>query len=325
MKKTVLITGGLGFIGTNIVRRLLTTTDVDIMIFDRATRVGRPENLPVIPEVRRRIRVVRGDITKKRDLENAVKQSDIVIHLAAQTHTVRSLTEALPTVKTNVVGTTILLELACVYPVKRFILFSSSEVYGNQLPGILMDEQHPLNPVTPYAASKLAADRLAYSYFLTKNLPVTILRPFNAYGPYQHPEKMVPLFITRILRNQPITLNFGGKQSRDWVYVEDHARAVELVLRAKDAQVRGEVFNIGTGIATSVLDVARIILTALGKDPKKFLRVAQSSAPETMGNVGVSQKAAKVLGWKPSVTLEEGIRKTVIWYKANRSWWEGLP
>jgi dTDP-glucose 4,6-dehydratase len=326
MGRTVLITGGSGFIGTNIIRRLLATTKVNILVFDRATRVGRTENLPATPEVRRRrVHVIRGDITKQSDVEHAVKRSDIIVHLAAQTHTVRSLTDAIPTVKTNVLGTTVLLESAVRYRVNRFILFSSSEVYGNQMPGIPMDEMHPLNPVTPYAASKLAADRLAYSYFLTKGLPVTILRPFNAYGPYQHPEKMVPLFITRLLRNQPITLNYAGKQSRDWVYVEDHARAVELVLRAKDAHVHGEVFNIGTGITTPIRDIAHMILKVLGKNPKKFLRFARSSAPETMGNVGISKKAARVLVWKPSLTLEAGIRKTVEWYTANRSWWEGLP
>lgn len=319
--KTVLITGGLGFIGTNIIRHLLVTSDYNILVLDKATYAGRPENLPDDRQTQRRVRLIKGDITKRRVVEDCIKQSTMVLHLAADTHAGRSLTRALPTVMTNVIGTTILLESIEKFPVERFILFSSSEVYGNQVPGMPMNETHSLNPVSPYAASKLAADRLAYSFYLTKTLPVTILRPFNAYGPYQHPEKMIPLFITRLIKDQPIFLNHGGKQSRDWVYVKDHARAVELVMKAAPAKVKGEIFNIGTGEATTIREIAEIILNVLKKDTS-YLRIASSSLPETMGNIGISDKARKVLSWKPSVSLEAGIQKTVHWYQKNRRWWD---
>lgn len=319
--KTVLITGGLGFIGTNIIRHLLVTTDYNILVLDKATYAGRPENLPDDRETQRRVRFVKGDITKRRIVEHCIKQSTMVLHLAADTHAGRSLSRAFPTVMTNVIGTTILLESIEKFPVERFILFSSSEVYGNQAPGVSMNENHPLNPVSPYAASKLAADRLAYSFYLTKKLPVTVLRPFNAYGPYQHPEKMIPLFITRLLKDQPVFLNHGGKQSRDWVYVQDHCRAVELVMKASPRKVKGEIFNIGTGEATTIREIAEMILKALRKD-QSYLRIVSSSLPETMGNIGISDKARNVLGWKPLVSLEEGIQKTVHWYQKNRKWWD---
>lgn len=319
---TVLITGGLGFIGTNIVRYLLKTTNFNILIFDKSTYAGSRENLPEDQSLKRRVTLVAGDILKRRQVEAAVRRCRYILHLAADTHTFRSLDRALPTVQTNVIGTTILLETAVKFGTERFIQFSSSEVYGDQLPGIPMDEKHPLNPVTPYAASKLAADRLANSFYLTKKLPVTVLRPFNAYGAYQHPEKMVPLFITKFLKGGTVTLNHGGKPQRDWVYVEDHARAVEMVLKAPVTKVAGGVFNVGTGKATSIREVAETICRIMGLKPRDRISIAESSRPETMGNVGISRHFTAVVGWKPSVTLEEGLERTVRWYKKNRDWWE---
>lgn len=320
-KQVILITGGLGFIGTNVIRRLLNKTDSDVLIFDKVTYAGRVDNLPRDKKNRSRIHFYKGDITKKRTVDAAVKQADIVVHLAADTHTFRSMTYSIPTVLTNVLGTALLLEAARKYPVERFIQISSSEVYGNTLPGKEMDETHPLNPVSPYAASKLSADRLAHSFYQSHGVPVTVLRFFNAYGPYQFPEKMVPLFITRLLKRQPITLNHGGRQVRDWVFVEDHARAIETIITAPREQVAGEVFNIGTGKATSIRAVAELINRELGLGPE-YIQVAESSQVETMGNVGISRRVKEKLGWAPETTLEQGLQQTIAWYKDNRSWWD---
>ncbi len=321
MNKTVLLTGGLGFIGSNIVRHLLRTTSYRIFILDRATYAGSVDNLPHTPSAKRRVRVILGDITSRNIVNSAVRGVTAVVHLAAATHSFRSLTRALPMIKTNVIGTTIILEAAEMYGIERCIIFSSSEVYGNKLSGIPMDEDHPTNPVTPYAASKLAADRIAVAFATSKRLPVVVLRPFNAYGPYQHPEKMIPKFVTLLLRNQPISINHGGRQVRDWVYVEDHARAVAMMLSAPIEKIKGQVFNVGTGKATSVRQVAELLLQIVSKDTS-YLRINDQAQPETMGNVGMSQKIAKIIGWKPSVELVDGLSRTVAWYRRNRNWWE---
>ncbi len=323
MKKTILVTGGLGFIGTNLVKRLLRVTDYHIVILDKSTYAGRIENILDNAKTQKRVKIIKGDVTKKRDVNDAIKNVTSVVHMAADTHASRSLKNALPIVRTNVIGTTILLEAVEKHEVERFILLSSSEVYGDQIKGVPMDEKHPLNPVTPYAASKLASDRIAYSFFLAKKLPVVIIRPFNAYGPYQHLEKMIPLFITRLLRGLPITLNHGGKPKRDWVYVDDHGRAIETLLKEPNEKVLGEIFNIGTGKATSIKDIAQLILKALGMN-SSYLKIKHNSLPETAENVGISKKAKKILGWTPKISLEEGIQKTVQWYKNNRLWWEKI-
>lgn len=318
MKNTILITGGLGFIGSNVILHLLKTTPYSILIFDKTVRNS---NLPNTPEIKKRVRIMQGDILKKRSIRQAVHESSIIIHMAAATHAGKSISQALSTITTNVIGTTMLLEAAEKYPVDRIIIYSSSEVYGNQIEGIPMDEDHPLTPVTPYAASKVATDRIAHSFFLSKKLPIVIVRPFNAYGPRQHPEKMIPLFITKLLRDKPIFLNHGGKQKRDWVHIEDHARAVETIIKAPIEKVSGSVFNIGTGKATSVAEVARLILKVLKKNEKKYLQISQSALPETSGNVGISKRLKKTLGWESKKSLEEGIKETVEWYKDNESWW----
>lgn len=323
MSKKILITGGLGFIGSNLVRRLLQETNYFILILDKITYSGRLENLPTDFSRNQRLELIKTDITNRRVTEEAVKQSSIVIHLAANTNAPHSLTDAVSTIKTNTLGTAILLEAIDKFPVERYIQASSSEIYGNLQEGITMDENHPCVPISPYAVSKLAADRLTYSFFITKKLPVVILRPFNTYGAFQHPEKMIPRFITQLLQNDPITLNNGGNQLRDWVYIDDHVSAIQAVLNAPIGKVKGEIFNIGTGKAISVKEVAENIIRALNKD-RSYIKIAPSNQPETQGNVGISKKAEKVLGWKAKISLKEGIKKTVEWYKANRKWWQPL-
>jgi dTDP-glucose 4,6-dehydratase len=323
MGKTVLITGGLGFIGTSLIQRLLQNNEYNIIIFDKTRSSSWPKHLPKDIKIRKRISIINGDITKRRSVDQAVKRADVIVHMAARTNTFGSLHHATPTVITNVLGTTMILESAAKHNIERFIFFSSSEVYGNQVENTPMDESHPLNPITPYAASKVAGEKLAHSFFLTKHLPIIIFRPFNAYGPFQTLDKMIPIFITKLLRDNPITLNHGGKPRRDWVFVDDHARAVIQALETPIEKVNGHVFNVGTGKATAIKDIATKLLILLGKD-KKLLTIipSTSSQPETMGNVGISTKIASVLGWKPQTSLDEGLGKTVEWYKENRWWWD---
>lgn len=320
MSKNVLITGGLGFIGNNLIRKLLQTTDYSFLTLDKTVTKIKLKNLPQDKDSQKRISVIQGDITNQKDVIKALKRADIVIHLAADTHVFGSLIHPSSTVITNVIGTVNILEAIEKYPVEKFIMFSSSEVYGSQIKDQTMDEFHLLQPVTPYGVSKLAADRLAYSFFLTKKVPVVILRPFNVYGTYQAPNKMIPRFITELLKGNIITLNHSGKTLRDWIHVEDIANAVDIVLKAPIEQINGEAFNIGTGKVTSTKDVAYLIADNLGKD-RSMIHFSQNSQPETMSNVGISKKAKRLLGWQAKITLEEGIKKNIDWYKNNRAWW----
>ena len=265
MSKKILVTGGLGFIGTNLIQKLLKTTDDSFIILDAQMYKGALNNLPRDTSFKKRITFIGGDITKKKNVEKVVEQVQVIIHLAASTHTATSFKKPTDFIKTNVIGTARLLDAAFKYSVDRFIYISSSEVYGNRQKHEKMDEKHPFAPISPYAVTKLAADRLVYSYHLTKKLPVVILRPFNTYGPYQQTEKMIPLFISRLLKNLPITLNMGGKQKRDWVFIDDHLRAIEAALNATDSKVHGESFNIGTGRSVSTKKVALLILKELNK------------------------------------------------------------
>ena len=259
-------------------------------------------------------------MTNRKVVEDAVGQSSVIIHLAANTNAFKSFSHPLSTIRSNFLGTCTLLEAVKKNEVDKFIYLSSSEVYGNHQKEIEMNENHPLIPLSPYAVSKLASDRLAYSLYLTNNLPVVILRPFNVYGPFQHPEKMIPKFVTLLMRNKKITLNNGGFQTRDWIYVDDLTEAILKVVRTPIDKIRGEIFNVGTGKAASVKQVADIILKNLGRD-ESLIRIAPGLQPGTIGNIGISSRAREKLNWVPKVNLEEGIQMTVDWYKENEKWW----
>ncbi len=316
MQQTVLITGGLGFIGSNLVRKLLAKTDFKIIVFDKVTKIGKISNLPGGADAKKRITLVKGDICNKNTLNTAVKKANYVIHLAALTNASESIDSPEKFFKVNVMGTLNVMEACEKNPVKRIIVLSSSEVYGNKLDKLKMDENHPLSPVTPYAVSKMAAEQLALSYFRTKSLPVVILRAFNVYGPFQYPEKMVPIFISRLLKNQTIKVNNGGKPMRDWIYVEDIADAIIKTITYKKRGIEGNIFNLGTGKPTSIKKVAERILKTCKKD-KNFLEIDYSPKSETMQNVGISSKALKHFGWKSRTSFSDGIQKTVKWYAEN--------
>src|SRR5213594_1125982 len=264
MTKRVLVTGGAGFISSNFIRHLLAKTPYDVVSLDALTYAGNLENLSDVMS-HERLSFVHGDIRDAELMRDVVAEVDVIVNAAAESHVEKSIDEgAREFVTTNVEGTQILLDAVREGPVERFILFSSSEVYGTA-EYAPMDEVHPLNPRSPYAATKAGADRLAYSYFVTYGLPIVIVRPFNNYGPRQHPEKVIPRFITQALADEPLTIHGDGHASRDWLFVDDDAEAIESIIEAPIDRVAGEVLNVATGVDISVTDIADLVLALLGK------------------------------------------------------------
>jgi dTDP-glucose 4,6-dehydratase len=319
-RKRILVTGGAGFISSSFVRHLLTTTPHDVVSLDALTYAGNVDNLSDVMG-HERLSFVHGDIRDRALVGDIVRDVDVIINAAAESHVEKSILEgAREFVTTNVEGTQILLDAIRETSVERFVLISSSEVYGTaeRAP---MDEEHPLNPRSPYAATKAGADRLAYSYYVTYELPIVIVRPFNNYGPYQHPEKVVPRFITQALADLPLTVHGDGHASRDWLYVEDHAEAIDAVLEADVGAVAGEVVNVATGVDISVSQIADIVLEQLGKPAS--LKVHLPERPGQVDrHIGSTEKAERLLGWRARTSFEDGLARTIAWYQQNRPWWE---
>ena len=319
-RKTVLVTGGAGFISSNFVRHLLTATPHKVVSVDALTYAGNMENLADVM-THERLNFVHGDIRDPELVAEIVADVDVIVNAAAESHVEKSIEEgASEFVTTNVEGTQILLDAIRRTPVERFILFSSSEVYGTaeRAP---MDEDHALNPRSPYAATKAGADRLAYSYWVTYELPIVIVRPFNNYGPYQHPEKVVPRFITQALRNEPLTVHGDGHASRDWVFVEDVAQAIDAVIAADIGSIAGEVINLATGRDISVAQIADLVLERLEKPAS--LKVHTPERPGQVDrHIGSVDKAERLLGWRAATSFEQGLDRTIGWYDENRAWWE---
>ena len=319
-QKTILVTGGAGFISSNFVRHLLTATPHKVVSVDALTYAGNMENLADVM-THERLNFVHGDIRDPELVAEIVADVDVIVNAAAESHVEKSIEEgASEFVTTNVEGTQILLDAIRRTPVERFILFSSSEVYGTaeRAP---MDEDHALNPRSPYAATKAGADRLAYSYWVTYELPIVIVRPFNNYGPYQHPEKVVPRFITQALRNEPLTVHGDGHASRDWVFVEDVAQAIDAVIAADIGSIAGQVINLATGRDISVAQIADLVLERLGKPAS--LKVHTPERPGQVDrHIGSVDKAERLLGWRAATSFEQGLDRTIGWYDENRAWWE---
>ena len=246
-----------------MIRHLLAHTDHEVVSLDSLTYAGNLENLGDVMS-HERLSFVHGDIRDVALVAELVAGVDVIVNAAAESHVEKSIEEgASEFVTTNVEGTQILLDAIRRSPVERFILISSSEVYGTAETDP-MDERHPLEPRSPYAATKAGGDRLAYSYFVTYDLPIVIVRPFNNYGPRQHPEKVVPRFITQALAGEPLTIHGDGHASRDWLYVDDHAEAIEALIETPIDGLAGEVVNVATGIDISVADIADLVLEAVG-------------------------------------------------------------
>ncbi len=318
MRKRVLVTGGAGFISSNFIRHLLVHTPYEVVSVDALTYAGNLENLADVLG-HERLSFVHGDIRDADLVAKVVAEVDVIVNAAAESHVEKSIEEGgSEFVTTNVEGTQILLDAIRRSPVERFILISSSEVYGTAAYAP-MDEEHPLNPRSPYAATKAGGDRLAYSYFVTYGLPIVIVRPFNNYGPRQHPEKVVPRFVTQALTDEPLTVHGDGHASRDWLYVDDDAEAIVAIIEADLGAIAGEVVNVATGVDISVRDVADAVLAVTGSASEK-LYVAERPG-QVDRHIGSTEKAERLTGWRARTDFETGLERTVAWYRENEVWW----
>ncbi len=316
---TLLVTGGAGFIGSNFIRRLLAGhPDVNVVNLDKLTYAGNLENLRDV-EADPRYEFVRGDIRDREVVEPLMARATGVVHFAAETHVDRSILDAGEFVLTDVHGTYVLLEALRKFPrVGVFVHISTDEVYGSRDEGFFREDD-PLNPSSPYAASKTGADRLAHAYFVTYGAPVVILRPSNNFGPYQYPEKFIPLFATNAIEGKPLPLYGAGTNVRDWLYVEDTCRAVET---AFERGALGEAYNVGAGNEVPNIEVARRIVSILGKSPDLITPVADRLGHDR--RYALDSAKMKALGWAPEASLDAALESTVRWYAANEPWWRAI-
>jgi len=324
MKKTILVTGGAGFIGSNFVRFIYNNyPDYKIIVLDALTYAGSVENLPVnINEIQDdRLVFWYGNVKNGELVDTLMSNSDIVVHFAAETHVTRSIYDNFIFFETDVIGTQTVANAALKYRdrIERFIHISTSEVYGTAM-NPLMNEEHPLNPMSPYASAKTGADRLVYSYWATYDLPVTIIRPFNNFGPYQHREKAIPRFITSCILNEPIRIHGDGSAARDYVFVHDVCRAIVKVLEAKPEVVVGQAFNVASATDRSIDSIAKDILKIMGK-PESLLTYVGDRPGQVFRHTGDIAKIQKTLNWKPEYTWEKGLEETIKWYESNAKWW----
>src|ERR1051326_771995 len=312
----LLITGGAGFIGSNFIRHMLARGGVSIVNFDKLTYSGNLENLAEVSG-HKNYEFVRGDITDPAAVASVISRGfDAVINFAAETHVDRSIEDAAPFLRANVLGTQVLLDAARKNPVKLFIQISTDEVYGSAGPKESFTETQILDPRSPYSASKAAADHLVNAYAETYGVPAVTLRCTNNYGPYQFPEKLIPLMIANALENKSVPVYGDGMNERDWLFVEDYCAAIACVLeKAKP----GEIYNVSSGASTPNLTIVKTILTALGK-PESLIKFVTDRPGHDRRYSLDSSRLRKNLGWKPQVSLEEGLRRTVEWYQSNAGW-----
>jgi len=315
----VLVTGGAGFIGSNFVRHALAThADWRVTTLDKLTYAGRRENLHDVMDSPRHV-FVHGDIAEAPVSGPLVEQSDIVVHFAAETHVDRSIMAAGDFIRTDVEGTWVLLEAARrATHLRRFIQISTDEVYGS-VPVGASRETDELKPRNPYAASKAGADRLAYSYWATYELPVIVTRASNNYGPYQFPEKVIPLFVTNAIEDIQVPLYGDGKNVRDWLHVDDHCRAIDLLI---ERGVNGEVYNIGGGNEVMNVDLTHRILAGLGKPLSLINPVADRPGHDRRYCLDTTK--LRGVGWSPREPFEEGLGRTIDWYRTNEWWWRPI-
>lgn len=320
--KTILVTGGAGFIGSNFINHIFSKyPDYRIVVLDLLTYAGDIENVP--EEIRNsgRFEFWYGDMNNLDLTSDLVGRADIVVHFAAETHVARSLYAHRVFFVTDVLGTQSVANAVLKHSerIERFIHISTSEVYGTAAYEP-MDENHPLNPTSPYAAAKAGADRLVYSYIVAHNIPGLIIRPFNNYGPRQHLEKVIPRFITSCILGEPLTIHGDGSAARDWLYADDTAQAIDLAIHATIDKVQGEVFNIGTGISLRVLDIAQKVLNAFQLDDS-HLTYMKDRMGQVQQHIASYKKAHEILGFTPQVSFDEGLKKTIQWYKDNKPLW----
>ncbi len=319
---TILVTGGAGFIGSHFVRRMVNQGH-KVVALDKLTYAGNLENLKDITgdsKKSKQFKFYKGDICNHEMVEHvlAVEGIDTIVNFAAETHVDRSILSAGAFIDTDMKGVFVLLEASRRYEVKKFIQISTDEVYGTAHQGAFK-ETDALNPSNPYSASKSGGDRLAYSYWVTYNLPVIITRASNNYGPYQYPEKFIPLFITNAIEHKKLPLYGDGRQIRDWIHVDDHCACIELLITHGKA---GEVYNIGGGNEKYNIDTAHLILKRLGRDTSLIEHVKDREGHDRRYALDCSK--AQALGWKPQITFENGLKDTIQWYTDNEAWWKPI-
>jgi dTDP-glucose 4,6-dehydratase len=321
--KTILITGGAGFIGSNFVNYLLKQkSGHKIIVLDALTYAGNLGNFSQDLTNNSNFEFIYGNIRNTPLVQRIIKKVDIIVHLAAETHVARSISENIAFFETDVLGTHALANAAVNSEVERFIHISTSEVYGSAESDI-MDENHPLNPTTPYASAKAGADRLVYSYFKTYDLPGLILRPFNNYGPFQHLEKVIPHFISNLIIGDPLSIHGDGKSTRDWLYVGDHCKAIEKSLYLNLDDHNHEVINVGTQQEYSIIEIAKKLLKMFQKSDES-LKFLPDRPGQVKRHISSIEKSKRILNWKAETSFEDGLSKTVQWYKENRDWWKNM-
>ncbi|HVK23260.1 MAG TPA: dTDP-glucose 4,6-dehydratase [Actinokineospora sp.] len=319
----VLVTGGAGFIGSHYVREALsgaypTLADAEVVVLDKLTYAGNRDNLAPVADSPR-LRFVEGDICDADAVVSAMSGVDLVVHFAAESHVDRSIAGSSEFVRTNVLGTQTLLQAALEAQVGKFVHVSTDEVYGSIEDGS-WPETHPLEPNSPYSASKASSDLLARSYFRTHGLPVCVTRCSNNYGPYQFPEKVIPLFTTNLLDGKKVPLYGDGLNVRDWLHVDDHCHGIQLVA---DGGRAGEIYNIGGGTELTNRELTTLLLEATGADESFVQPVIDRKAHDRRYSVDIT-KISSELGYAPRVPFADGLADTVKWYTDNRGWWEPL-
>ena len=315
----LLITGGCGFMGSNAIRYFFKNyPDYSIINLDKLTYSGNLKNLRDI-EDDQRYRFVQGDITNEKVVDGIVRDGvDAILNYAAETHVDRSINDPKAFVVTDVIGTYTLLEAARKYAVKRFIQISTDEVFGSIQNGTFT-ENHPFEPNSPYAASKAGADLLCRSYVKTYGLPVIVTHSCNFYGPYQYPEKVIPLFITNLIEGKKVPLYGDVKNVREWIFTQDHCRAIDTLVQKG---IDGEVYNIGTGDEIANIDLTEKILALTGASDNMIEPVSDRLGHDR--RYAVDSTKLRALGWQPQQSFDEGLTQTVQWYKEHDSWWKPL-
>lgn len=312
----ILVTGGAGFIGSNFVRHMLKEhPDYELVVLDKLTYAGRLENLQ---DVIKDIDFIRGDICNRVDVEKSIKDCNVIINFAAETHVDRSIIDVGSFMETNLRGTYVLLEASRKFDVEKFVQISTDEVYGSIKKGSFREDD-PLKPNSPYSASKAGADMLVRSYNITYGLPTLITRSSNNYGPYQYPEKIIPLFITNLILEMNVPLYGDGLNVRDWIHVDDNCRGIDAVLRKGKL---GDIYNIASDCEKTNHELTHEILRLTGKDERSIEYV-----PDRLGHdrrYSLDCKKIKALGWRPKIDLDTGLRGTITWYEESRWWWEPL-
>jgi dTDP-glucose 4,6-dehydratase len=315
----LLVTGGAGFIGSNFVRRLLTdsTSSVTkIIVLDKLTYAGTFENLEAFQDDMR-FQFIHGDINNQTLVENLFEKVDAVVHFAAESHVDRSILEAAPFIETNVLGTASLLETLRKFPKVKFLHVSTDEVYGSINEGS-WNEEFPISPNSPYAASKASSDLLALAYQRTYGLEILVSRCCNNYGPNQFPEKLIPLFITNLIQGRKVPVYGDGKNIREWIHVDDHCDALNLILSKGES---GQIYNIGSSFELSNLEITNLILETFNRGEDSIEYVSDRPGHDYRYSLDYS-KAKSKLGYSPKIDFINGLRKTVDWYLENQTWWD---